>query len=149
MSRKRRLTLSVLIIAAAIALLGAVRWLDTPRGVCFRYFGGVLPLTSAGEVLRDTHGGFLEDGVRLTRFSLGARSASALERAHQAGWDELPLPEWLAKLYGGDGGTLPAAGAWQCRGTGDSLSQDGTPHNFVLAVIDEQAGTFYLMEYDS
>ena len=53
MSRKRRLTLSALIIAAAIALLGAVRWLDTPRGVCFRYFGGVLPLTSAGEVLRD------------------------------------------------------------------------------------------------
>lgn len=33
--------------------------------------------------------------------------------------------------------------------TGDSLSQDGTPRNFVLAVIDEQAGTFYLMEYDS
>lgn len=136
-------------IVLVIFLLGAVHWLDTPRGVCFRYFVDVFPLMAPSEVLYDTHGGFLGDGIRLTRFALGDKSAAFLDKACQAGWKELPLPDWLAQ-YGNDKYNLSSdVGTWQYRSTRNHLYSDGKPSNYVLAVIDAQDEVLYILEYDS
>lgn len=136
-------------IILVIFLLGMVRWLDTPRGVCFRCFVDVFPLMAPSEVLYDTHGGFLGDGIRLTRFALGEKSAAFLDKARQAGWKELPLPDWLAQ-YGNDKYNLSSdVGAWQYRSTSNHLYSDGKPSNYVLAVIDAQDEALYIVEYDS
>ena len=144
---KKRLILVCTVLAALLS--GADCWANTPQGICFRYFAVVFPFGASGEVLYDSHGGFLGDGIRLTRFSLGEKAAPLSGKARQAGWQALPFPDWLTQHYSAANGTPPEAGVWQYRGTGGHLRPDGKPGNYVLAVLDTQGEALYILEYDS
>ncbi|MBQ2830872.1 MAG: hypothetical protein IJF15_07670 [Oscillospiraceae bacterium] len=103
---------------------------------------------------RDSHGGFLGDGVSFMSVQIPLKdSAEFVQQLKENGFTDEPVPESIRKKVRGDEETCAAAdiahAIWWFRNDHVDSVSPSVYTNYTFRVYDLNTGIYYFIEYDS